>query len=114
VNLYPEFFHLEMCGARRNLLVLCHQNFCKFGCVKAPGLDDRKASCIELILRALRSFNRGSFHISPTYKNFDDRALAASESERINQMEKGSCVNSQKQTASGIILLGEKPHAIHA
>ncbi len=56
-------------------LVLCHQNFCKFGCVKAPGLDDRKASCIELILRALRSPSRGSFHISPTYKNFDDRAL---------------------------------------
>ncbi len=49
VNLHPEFFHLEMCGARRNL-------------------------------------------------------LAASESERINQMEKGSCVNSQKQTASGINL----------
>jgi len=47
VNLHPEFFHLEMCGARRNL-------------------------------------------------------LAASESEHINQMEKGSCVNSQKQTASGI------------
>ncbi len=47
VNLHPDFFHLEMCGARRNL-------------------------------------------------------LAASESEHINQMEKGSCVNSRKQTASSI------------
>ncbi len=48
VNLHPEFFHLEMCGARRNL---------------------------------------------PT----------AGKSERINQMEKDSCVNSQKQTTSGTV-----------
>jgi 7-cyano-7-deazaguanine synthase in queuosine biosynthesis/ribosome-associated translation inhibitor RaiA len=34
------------------------------GCVKTPGLNDRKASCIAAILRALRSFNRGSFHVS--------------------------------------------------
>ncbi len=50
-------------------LVLCKLNFCGFGYVKAPGLNDRKASCIELIQRALRSLNRGSFHVSPNCKN---------------------------------------------
>jgi len=35
------------------------------GCVKTPGLEYRKASCIKLIQRALRSSNRGSFHVSP-------------------------------------------------
>jgi 8-oxo-dGTP pyrophosphatase MutT (NUDIX family) len=35
------------------------------GCVKTPGFNDRKASCISLIQRALRSLNRGSFHVSP-------------------------------------------------
>ena len=46
-----------------------------FDCVKASGFNDRKASCIELILRALRSLNRESFHVSPNVKDFCGRAL---------------------------------------
>jgi hypothetical protein len=46
------------------------KSFCSFGYVKASELNDRKASCIELIQRALRSFNRESFHVSPKCKNF--------------------------------------------
>ncbi len=45
------------------------------GCVKTPGFKDRKASCIKLILRALRSLNRGSFHISRKGRNLVYRAL---------------------------------------
>jgi hypothetical protein len=48
-----------------------HENLSHFGYVKASGFDDRKASCIELILRALRSLNRESFHVSRNVKNFE-------------------------------------------
>ena len=41
----------------RRVLVPDHKNLSRLGCVKASGLSDRKASCIELILRALRSLN---------------------------------------------------------
>jgi hypothetical protein len=35
------------------------------GCVKTPGLNDRKGHCIAAVQRALRSFNPGgSFHVS--------------------------------------------------
>ena len=51
------------------MLVLCKLSFCTLGYVKASGLSDRKASCIELILRALRSLNRESFHVSLKCKN---------------------------------------------
>ena len=54
--------------------VLCNQSFRCFGCVKAPGFEDRKPSCIASIQRGLRSSNRGSFHISPNSKNFGYRA----------------------------------------
>jgi hypothetical protein len=45
-------------------LVLCKLKFYRFGCVKAPGFNDRKLTCIDLILANLRSLNRGSFHVS--------------------------------------------------
>jgi type IV pilus assembly protein PilM len=61
-------------------LVLCQQNFCGFGDVKAPGSNDRKASCIEFIQRALRSFNRRNFQVRPNRKNFCDKALDISDS----------------------------------
>jgi len=35
------------------------------GCVKAPGIEDRKRACISLIQARLRSSIRGSFHASP-------------------------------------------------
>jgi hypothetical protein len=54
--------------------VLCYKSFYGFRYVKAPGLNDRKASCIELIQRALRSFNRESFDVGRNRKNFYNRA----------------------------------------
>jgi hypothetical protein len=48
----------------------CLQKFFGLGYVKASGLNDCKASCIELIQRALQSFNRESFHVSPNCENF--------------------------------------------
>ena len=45
-------------------LVPDHTNLSHFGCVKASGLDDRKLTCIDLILANLRSSNRESFHAS--------------------------------------------------
>ncbi len=36
-----------------------------WGCVKAPGFDDRKSVHISIILTDLRSSNRGSFHAAP-------------------------------------------------
>ena len=52
--------HLRIRPAQ--VLVLCQQSYWHLGCVKASGFNDRKASCIELIQRALRSQNRVSFH----------------------------------------------------
>jgi type III secretion protein C len=57
-------------------LVLCYKSLCRFGYVKASGLDDRKPRCIELIQPALRSSNPESFHVSPNHKNFCKRSLA--------------------------------------
>ena len=56
-------------------LVPDHTNLSHFGCVKASGLDDRKLTCIDLILANLRSSNRESFHVSPNAKDLCGRAL---------------------------------------
>lgn len=46
------------------------KSFCSYFYVKAPGLSDRKFSCIEFIQRHLRSLNRGSFLVKDDTKNF--------------------------------------------
>ena len=56
-------------------LVPDHTNLSHFGCVKASGLNDRKLTCIDLILANLRSSNRESFHVSPNAKDLCGRAL---------------------------------------
>lgn len=56
-------------------LVPDHKNLCHSGCVKASELGDRKASCIGLIQRALRSPNCEHFHVSQNGKDFRGLAL---------------------------------------
>jgi|GEM_PF-1976233 len=46
------------------------------GCVKASRLRDRKASCISLIQRALRSRSPESFHASPNSHFQTDRSIS--------------------------------------
>ncbi len=55
-----------------------HKSFCHFGCVKAPGRNDRKWVHIGLILTHLRSLLRGSFHARLNGKNFRGRAQGQS------------------------------------
>ena len=71
-----EYLGQNAKGFCDRVLVPDHKNLSHFGCVKASGFNDRKASCIELILHALRSLNRESFHVSPNVKDFCGRALA--------------------------------------
>jgi uncharacterized protein (TIGR02452 family) len=53
-----------------------YKSFYSFGDVKASGLNDCEASCINSIQLASQSFNRESFHVSPNCKNFYKRPLA--------------------------------------
>jgi hypothetical protein len=65
-----EYLGQNAKGFCDRVLVPDYKNLSHFGCVKASGFNDRKASCIELILHALRSLNRESFHVSPNVKDF--------------------------------------------
>lgn len=71
----------------REVIYRHHLGFVNLDCVKAPGFDDSKGGCIELILPPLLSSNRGSFHASPNPQNLSGGGIV-NKKEKIAFIEK--------------------------
>ncbi len=73
------------------------KNLHEFGCVKAPGLRHRNLARIALILTKLRCLNRGSFHVSPTRKNFQGWVLGKT----ILSLKQGDVIKYRRKFLAG-------------
>jgi hypothetical protein len=65
-----------------------YKSFCSLGDVKASGLNDCEASCINSIQLASQSFNRENFHVSPNCKNFCKRPLGFMKVKKENMLSR--------------------------